>query len=183
MCVCWCAPSPCTPPLMAGLCGVGVCVWARVSAARRHSWLGRCGVRVCVRAPLVPHHSSLGRWRGCMCWGSGFGCTPPLLAEVLGCLCAGVGAPPVPRLSWLGCAVWMWVFGLGFRLRPATPGCDVRVCVFVCVIPLYPATPGWGARRACVCLGSGFGCAPPLLAWVSVCGRIVVRAPRVPRHS
>ena len=72
----------------------------------------------------------------------------------------------VPRHSWLGCALWVWVFGLEFRLRHATPGCVVRVCMFVCVLPLYPATPGWGVLCGCVCLGSGFSCAPPLLAGV-----------------
>ena len=101
--VCLCACSACTPPLLAGLCGVDVCAWARVSAAPRHSWLGCCCVCVCVRAPLVPRH------------------------------------------SWLGCAVWPCVLGLGFRLRPATPGCSTEVCVCFC------------ARSACT---------PPLLAGV-----------------
>ena len=31
---------------------------------------------------------------GRACWGLGFGCAPPLLEEVLGCVCAHV---PVPR--------------------------------------------------------------------------------------
>ena len=228
VCVCWCARSPCTPPLLAGVCGVGVVVGARVSAAPRHSWLGCWGVRVCVRAPLVPRHSWLGcavwvwvfglgfRLRpatpgwdvrcGCVCWGSGFGCAPPLLAGVLGCVCAGVRAPLVPRHSWLGCAVWVCVFGLGFRLRPATllaGVCGVGVCVGarvsaaprhswlgcwgVCVLVyalrLYPATLGWCVRCGCVCWGSSFGCAPPLLAGVLVCVCAGLRAPLVPRHS
>ena len=38
--VCLCARSACTPPFLAGVCGVGVCAWARVPAAPRHSWLG-----------------------------------------------------------------------------------------------------------------------------------------------
>ena len=48
VCVCLCARSACTPPLSAGVCGVGACAWARVSAAPRHSWLGCWGVCVLV---------------------------------------------------------------------------------------------------------------------------------------
>ena len=95
--------------------------------------------------------------------GSGFGCTPPLLAGVLGCVCACVGAPLVPCHLRLGCAPWVVVVGFGFRLRPATPGWGVGVCVCLC------------ARSACT---------PPLLAWV--CGVGVCASARVsaaPRHS
>ena len=62
------------------------------------------------------------------------------------CVCFGP-VPLVPRHSWLGCAAWVCVLGLGFRLRPATPGWGVGVCVCLC------------ARSACT---------PPLLA--GVCG-------------
>ena len=48
-CVCFCARPACTPLLLAGVCGVDVCAWARVSAVPRHSWLGRWGVSVFVR--------------------------------------------------------------------------------------------------------------------------------------
>ena len=48
VCMCSCARSPCTPPLLAGVCGVGVRVWTRVSALPRHSWLGRWVVCVLV---------------------------------------------------------------------------------------------------------------------------------------
>ena len=355
VCLCLCASSPCTPLLLAGVCVVGVCAWARVSAATHHSWLGcwgpcvffcalrlypatpgwgvRCGsvclgsgfgcappllagvlgfVCVFVRAPLVPPTPGSGVRCGCVCLGSGFGCAPPLLAGVLGCVCVcvsaplvpchswlgcavwvcvlglgfrlrattpswGVGvclclcacfsctlpflaglcslgvcawarisgaprhywvgcwgvcvcvcvrAPLVPRHSWLGCAVWVCLLGLGFLLRPATPGWGVGVCaclcarsactplllagvcgvglcalawflaaprrswlgcrvvcVFVCALRLYPATAGWGVRCGCVCLGSGFGCAPPLLARVLGCVCVCVRAPLLPRQS
>ena len=140
-------------------------------------------MRVGVHAPLVPRHS----WLGCAVWesvlGLSFGCAQHLLAGVLGCACARVRAPLVPRLSWLGCAVWLWVFGLGFRLRPATPGWGVWVCVLVCVLLLNPSTPGWGVRCGCVCLGSGFGCAPRLLAGVLGCVCAGVGALLVTRHS
>ena len=163
MCVCLCARSACTPPLLAGLCGVGVCAWAGVSAAPRHSWLGCSGVCVFV-CPLRLYPATPGRgvWCGCVCLGLGFGYTPPLLAGVLGCLCVCVRAPPVPRHSWLGCVVWVCVLGLGFWLRPATPGWGVRVCVCLC------------AQSACT---------PPLL--VGVCGVGVCAWARVsaaPRH-
>ena len=227
LCVCLCACSACTPPLLAGLCGVGVCAWARVPAAPHHSWLG-CWV-VCVLVCALRVHSATPGWGvrcGCVCFGSGFGCTPPLLAGALGCVCvlvfvlrsypgtpgcgvrcgcvrlgsglgcapphlAGVSgfvsacvrAPLAPRHSWLGCVVWVCVLGLGFRLRPATPGWGVAVFLFVCVLLLYPADPGWGVRRGCVCLGSGFGCAPPLLAGLLGCVCGGVGAPLVPHHS
>ena len=188
--------------------GVGVCVWARVSAAPRHSWLGcwavcvlrlhaatpghGCVVWVCVFGlgfrlrPATPGWGvglcvcsactqpllATGARCGCVCLGSGFGCAPPLLAGMLGCVCA----PLAPSHSWHGCAVWVCVFGLGFRLRPATPGWSVGLCVCSACTQLPLAT---GARCACVCLGSGFVCAPPLLAGVLGC----VRAPLAPSHS
>ena len=127
LCVC----SACTQPLLARVGGVGVCVWARVSAAPRHSWRGLLG---CVCAPLAPSHS----WP----WVRGVGV----------CVWARVSA--APRHSWLGC----WT---------------------VCVLRLHPATPGTDARCGCVCLGSGFGCAPPLLAGVLGC----VCAPLAPSYS
>ena len=225
--VCLCARSACTPPLLAGVCGVVVCAWARVSAAPRHSWLGCWGVCVFVCAlRLYPATPGRGVRRGCVCFGLGLGCALPLLAGVLGCVCARAPTPLVPRHSWLGCAAWVCVLWLGFRLRPASPGWGVGVCVclcarsactppllagvcgvgvcawawvsaaprlswvgcwgvcvLVCPLRLYPATPGWGVWCGCVCLGSGFGCAPPLLAGVLGCVCVLVRPPLVPRHS
>ena len=227
VCVCLCACPPCTPPLFAGLCGVVVCVWARVSAAPRHSWLGCWGVcvLVCVLS-LYPASLGWGVRLGCVCLGSGFGCAPSLLAGLLGCVCARVRAPLAPCHSWLGCAVWVCVFGLGFLLRPTTPGWGVglcvcscacsactppllggvrglavcvwarvphapsllwlecwAVCVLVCALRLHQATPGTGARCGCVCLGSGFCCAPPLLDGVSGLVSACVRAPLAISHS
>ena len=181
VCVCSCACPPCTPPLLSGVCGVGVCAWARVSAAPRHSWLGCWAVCVLVCAlRLHPATPGWGARCGCVCLGSGFGCAPPLMAGVLGSVCARVRAPLAPRHSWLGCAVWVSVFGLGFRLHPATPGWGVGVCVFVCLLPVYPATAGRGARRGCVCLGSTFGCAPPLLDGVLGCACLCACPPCTP---
>ena len=80
-CVCLCARPACTPPLLAGVCGVGVCAWARVSAVPRHSWLGRWGVCVFVRVPRFY----------------------PALPGGVGCVCVGLGFVCSPVFSWLGC--------------------------------------------------------------------------------
>ena len=183
-CACLCARSACTLPLLAGVCSVGVCAWARVRAAHRHFWLGCWGACVLVCAlHLYPATPGWAVRCGCVCLGSGCGCSPPLLAGVLGCVCACVRTPVVPRHSWLGCALWVCVLGLGFRLRPATPGLGCwGVCVFVCALGLYHATLGSVVRCGCVCWGSGLGCAPPLLAGVLGCVCACVRAPLVPHH-
>ena len=270
VCVLLCARSACTSPLLAGLCGVGVCAWGRVSGSPCHSCLGCWVVFVFVGAlRLYPATPGWGVRCGCVCLGSGFGCPLPLLAGVSGCFCVCGCVPLVPRHSWLGCAVWTWVLGLGFGLRPATRCWGVPVCVCVCVraplVPrdswlgcavwvcvlglgfwdrpatpgwvvgmcvclwassactppllagvcgvgvgawarvlaaprlswlgfwgmcalvgalcLYPASPGWGVRCGCVCLDSGFGCAPPDLARVLGCVCVCGRALLGPRHS
>ena len=104
VCVCLCACSACTPPLLAGACGVGVCAWARVSVAPRHSWLGCWGAFVFVGALyLYPATPGWGvRW-GCVCLASGSGCNPPLLAGVLGCVCADVPKALLPKGKRPGC--------------------------------------------------------------------------------
>ena len=145
-CVCLCARSACTPPLLAGVCGVHVCVRARYSAAPRHSWLGFWDPCVLVCAPpLYPATPGWGVRCGCVCLGSGFGCAPPLVAGVLGCVCVCLRSPLVPRLSWVGSAVCVCVPGLWFWLRPASPG--------------------WGVE-AFVCLCARSACTPPFLAGV-----------------
>ena len=208
MCVCFGSHFGCAPPLLAGVLGcVCVCAWAQVSAAPRDSSLGCWGVCVFVcPLRLFPATPGLGVWCGCVCLGSGFGCAPPLLAGVLGCVCVCVPTPLVPCHSWLGFAAWVCVLGLGFRLRPchswlrcwgvcvfvcplslfpAARGCGVGVCV--CVLRLgfrlRPATPGW-AVGVCVCLCARSACSPPPLAGVcglGVCAWAQVSA--VPRHS
>ena len=224
--VCLCARSACTPPLLAGVCDVRVCAWARVSAPARHPWLGCWAVCVVVCAlRLHPATPGLSVRCGCLCLRSGFSCAPPLLARVLVRMCVCVRALLVARHPWLGCAVSVCVLQLGFRLRPVTPGSGVGVCVclcarsafnppllawacavgvcagarvsaaprhswlgcwgvcvFVCALSLYPAIPGWDVRCGCVCFGSGFGCALPLLAWVYGCVCVCVCAPLVPHH-
>ena len=100
VCVCLCARSACGLQPLAGVCDVGVCAWIWVSAAPRHSWLGCWGVCVFV-CPLRWYPANPG-WKarcGGVCFGSSFGCAPPLLAGVLGCVCTCVRALPVPRHS------------------------------------------------------------------------------------
>ena len=141
--------------------GVGVFVCLCVRSACTAPLVGRvCGVGVCAWARILPppRHSWLG------CWGSVCACVRALLVPRPSWLqCGGVlvcvRAPLVPRHSWLGCAVWACVLELGFRLCPATPR--------------------WGVRCGCVCLGSGFSCAPPLLARVLVCLCVPVCALRL----
>ena len=247
--VCMSARSACSPPLLAGLCAVGVCAWARALAAPCHSWLGCwgvcvfvcalrlyplllagvCGVAVCAwaRVSAAPRQSWLACWGPCvfMCaprlypplltgvcgvgvcaWAPGFGCAPPLLAGVFGCVCVFVRAPLVPCHSWLGCAVWVCVClrsGLGCAPsllagvlrcvcvcvraplvpRHSWPGCAVCLSVLWLEIGLHPATRGWDVGvRVCLCVCSA--CSPALLA--GLCGVGVYAWARVlaaPRHS
>ena len=162
--VCLCAHSACTPPLLAGVCSVAVCVLARVSTAPHHSWLG-CWVD-CVFVCVLRLYPATPGWDvqcWCVCLGSGFGCAPPLLAGLSGCVCVCVRASLVPRHSWLGCAACLCVLGVGFRLRPATPGWGVGVPVCLCARPVFTA---------------------PLLAGVvglGVCA--LARVSAAPRHS
>ena len=186
-CVCLGSGFGCAPPLLAGALG---CLCVLVCALRLY--------------PATPG------W-GVQCWcvglASGLGCAPPLLARVLGFVFVYVRAPRVPRHSWLGCAVWVCVLGLGFRLLPATPGWVVGVCQFVCALRLYPATPGWGLwfvgwvmPGTCLCAvvscvlcalpgiaGPGGRCCSarvrvPLL-WPTVCLSGVPRGPALVRRA
>ena len=184
VCVCLCAHSVCTPPFLAGVCGVGVCVLARASAVPRTSWLGCWGVCVLVCAlRLYPAAPGLVVPCGCVCLGSGFSSAPPLLAGVLGCACFCARSACTPPLLAGVCGVGVCAWSRGWAApRHSWLGCW-GVCVLVCALRLYPATPGWGPRCGRVCLGSGFGCAPPLLAGVLGCVCACVRALFVSRHS
>ena len=112
-----------------GVRGAVCCV--RASLVPRHSWLG-CAVWVCVLglgSRLCPATSG---WAVgvCVCSCVRSACTPPLLAGVCGVgVCAWARVSDAPRYSWQGCAVWVCVLGLGFWVRPATPGWGVGVRV------------------------------------------------------
>ena len=143
-----------TPPTLAGVWGGYVWVPFVVLPL-----LSRPGFVVYAVGPgfwLAPHHS----WQGF--WG------------VLRC----VRAPPVPHRSRLGCAVWVCVLGLGFALRPATPGWGVGVCVCLCACSAWsPAPPGWGCGAA-LCAWAWVA-AVPRNSWLGSWGVCVfVCAPR-----
>ena len=182
LCVCVCAlrlypANPCWGVRFACVClGLGFGFASRILARV----LG-C-VFLCVRSACTP--PILARVYGAVVcsWAQVLDCAPPFLARVLGCVfccvrssctppilaqvssesvCAWARVSAAPRHSWLG--VW-------------------GVCVSVCALRLYPANPRWGVRCGFVCLGSGYGCAPPFHAGVlgSVC--VCVRAPPGPRQ-
>ena len=113
---------------------------------------------------------------GCGCLGSGFGCAPPLLTRVLGCVC-----------------VFVWALGLctatpGLGVRcmgwesPGTCSCEVVRCG-LCALPGF-AAPGDGCCLAPVlvpwfwpaaCL-SGMPCGPALVRRASS-GAVALGAP------
>ena len=123
--------------------GLGWCVWARFVVLSLFCWLfvvfvvgpkfwpayGTCVVACALRLPAAVSGSGVRCGRAC--WGLGFGCAPPLLGGVLGCVCARA---PVPR-------------GLPHPLV----GVAVLGCMFVRAPRSFPAFPGWGAvcGRAC----------------------------------
>ena len=181
---CLCARSTYTRPLLARVCGVGVCGLDSGFGCAPPLLAGVLGcvyVFVCALS-LYPASPGCGVWCGRVGLGSGFVCAPPLLAGVLGCVCVFMRAPPVPRHSWLPCVVWVFVLGLRFRLRPALSAERLGPCVSVCALRVYPAIPGWSVPCRCVCFGLGFGCALPLLhggfgAGVCLCARSACTPP------
>ena len=90
------------------------------------------------------------------------------------CMARAASVPGLWTLGFLllcGVCVWVWVvFGLGFRLRPATPGWGVGVCVCFGPVPLVPRH-SWLRCAAWVCvLGLGFRVRPATPGWdVGVC--------------
>ena len=137
--------------------------------------------------PRAPHLVWPGHLPGTGClsaWAmdTGFPTVAWPLCLGLGCAWARVSA--APRHSWPGS--WVGVFGYGLWFRPSFPGWGLRclrldlgfgpfptilgwgfgACVVACALHLYPASSGSSVLCGCVCLGSGFSCAPPLLGEV-----------------
>ena len=169
VCVCLCSCSACTLPILAGVSGVGVCAWARVSAALRLSWLGCWGVCVFVCAlRLYSANSAWGVQCGCVWLGSGFGLRPATAVwAVFVCLCArSAGAPPLPVGA---CSVWV-----GCRLAPVPVPWFVAGCVRCPGVRHPVAAVAWqlalclgcGRRRASLaCLVAPRWCAAPCPVW------------------
>ena len=76
------------------------------------------GVGVCVCSCARPAWSPAPPGWGYCAEVCGWCCAPPLLAGASGCVCVCARAPLVPHLSWLGCAVWACVLGLGLGCAP-----------------------------------------------------------------
>ena len=97
-------------------CAMCACVLGSRFRLRPATPQGGVGVCVCSRA-----HSSWSPappgW-GCCSGVCGWCRAPPLLAGASGCVCVCERAPLVPRLSWLGCAVWACVLGPGLGCAP-----------------------------------------------------------------
>ena len=140
-------------------------------------------VCACVRTPLVPATPGWGVRCGCVCSGSGFGCAPPLLAGVSEFVSACVCALLVPCESWLGCAVWVCVLGLWFRLPPATPSWGVGLCLCLCACSACTPPMLAGVCGVGVCRWAWVS-AEPRHSWLGCCGvRVCVRALLVPCPS
>ena len=162
VCVCLCSCSACTRPLLAGVCVVGVCDTARVSAPPRHSWLGCWGV--CVLVCVLRLYAATPGWgvqRGCCAWDR---------------------VSVAPRHSWLGCQ-GLCLLVCATRLHPSKPGWAVR-CGCVCLDSRFGCAPlSLAGVLWCACLCACSPCTPPLLAWargVDVC--VWVRVSAAPRH-
>ena len=162
-CVCSGTGFGFTPPILARVFAVGVCVWVWAVSSPRQSWLGCWSVCVCVRAPLAPRQS----WLGCAVWvcvlGFGFRLRPAIPGWGVGvcvfvcvfrlyranpgwgswCVCLGSGLGFHPADSWLAC----WGVCVCVRALPIPPhswlGCAVWACVLGFWFWLHPAKPGW----------------------------------------
>ena len=115
--------SGCPLPSLAGTPFHAVCAFRALSPVALLI-VPACSFPVCALAlPRCPPPPLL----------SGVACAPRAVpAGELGCVCACVRAPLVPRHPWLGCAAWVCMLGLGFGLHPANPGWGLGVCVCSC---------------------------------------------------
>ena len=139
------------PAVVWRLCLGPACAWVSVSGTPP-ALAGVLGGCVSVRFVVSPLFSPLGFVVFAL--GLGFRPAPHLswlgFRDVRGC----VHTPPAPRRPGFWCAVWAWVLGSGFGLRPASPwGGVVGPCVRSCVCPACPR-PSWGAA----CVGGVCGC-------------------------
>ena len=202
VCLCWC--PACTPPFLAGVCGVDVRAGLRFRlCAAPLGWVVGVCVCSCVYPPCTPSFLGGRLWRGgvrVLSW-LGF-VPPPPLWDVF-----SFGGAPWRVVSLL-CGVGRWMSGswvprcpsplpLSFGLRLCVFfvlffSCSQRgVCRRVCGVPCSggPLLPVWCCR---FCLGgprvplrgvpssvpSGWGVGPPFVAWVG--GFVAVGLSRAP---
>ena len=147
-----CVRAPPAPRRSRFWCVVWACVLGSGSRLRPATPLGGVGVCVCLCALPVwsPAPPGLGSCAGVCGW-AWVGAVPrPLLAGESGRVCVCVRAPLVPRVSWLGFAVWAWVLGSGLGCAPPfLVGLLRCVCGFACA-PFAPALPkGPPVARRC----------------------------------
>ena len=137
-CACLGLGFGCAPPLLAGCVGLCVLVCTLslyplflVGDCGLCAWVGVLGFTPPIQAGLLE----------CVCLWARFAPTPPVLADLcrvgasvrvllsarqswhgFSGVCVFVRAPPVPRQSWTGCAVWMCLLWFEFWLRPTISG-------------------------------------------------------------
>ena len=72
---------------------------------------------------------------GCVCLSARTACTPPILAGVLGCVCLCARSCLYPAIPGLVVRCGCVCLGLVLCLRPAIPGWGVWVCVYLTFRP------------------------------------------------
>ena len=134
------------------------------------------GVGVCVCSCARPAWSPAPSGCECCAGVCGWCCALPLLAGASGCVRVCARAPLVPRLSWLGCAVWACVLGPGLGCAPPfLVGLSGCVCFFLRGVPCFcfvvsvagcPCGPSPAPAVGSGCVSPGWGllvvvCPPP----------------------
>ena len=157
-----CVRAPPAPRRSRFRCAVWACVLGsgfRLRPATPWGGVGVC-VRSCARPAWSPTPPGWGRCAGVCGWCR----APPLLAGASRCVCVCARAPLVPRLSWLGCAVWACVLGSGLGCAPpflvGLLGCVFLgggVSCFGFVVSVA-GCPGPGSRGLCPPVPSLSGC-------------------------
>ena len=161
--VCLCAHAACTPPFLAQLYGVCVCVlgfvfWVRAAIPGLAVWVCVFACALC----LYPSNPGGGLW--CVCVGvQGLAFTPPILAGVLESVCLraryACTLPFLPGLCAVHVCAWVRVSAAP---RQSWSGC-LPVCVCVHALPVPRQYILAEVRGACVSVPVR-AFTPPILA-------------------